>query len=90
MHTIYIHGGPNKILRIDLEEKCLRNFKTFFEGIFIYPYYYSYLLKKLEHFKLCRKKSYGALKIMKIARSKKSPYPKVIYKLFFLSISIAR
>ena len=46
------------------KKKCLRNSKIFFDGVF--PSIYSHL-KKLELSKLCRKKSYGALKILKMA-----------------------
>ena len=61
-----IQGGPKKSLLCHLEEKCLRNSKIFFYGVFLYIY--SHLLKKLELSKLCRKKS---LKILKMACSKK-------------------
>ena len=40
----------------------------FFDGVFFFIY--PHLLKKLEHSKICRKKSYGALKIPKMACSK--------------------
>ena len=52
--AIYLQGGPKKSLWIDLEEKCLRNSKMFFDGVFLSIY--SHLLKKLELLKLCRKK----------------------------------
>ena len=48
-----VQGGPKKSLRIDLEEKCLRNSEIFFDGVFLSIY--SHLLKKLELSKLCRK-----------------------------------
>ena len=40
-----------------------------FDGVFLSIY--SHLLKKLELSRLCRKKSYGALKIPKMAFTKK-------------------
>ena len=52
--SITIQGGPKKSLWCDLEEKCLRNSKIFFDGVFLFIY--SHLLKKLELSKLCRKK----------------------------------
>ena len=52
-----IQGGPKKSLWYDLEEKCLRNSKIFFDGVFLSIY--SHLLKKLELSKLCRKKDIG-------------------------------
>ena len=67
--TIYLQCGSKKSLWCDLEEKCLRNSKIFFDGVF--PSVYSHLVKKLELSKLCRKKGYGALKILKITCSKK-------------------
>ena len=48
----------------------MRNSKIFFDGVFLSIY--SHLLKKLELSKLCRKKGFGALKIRKMASSKKS------------------
>ena len=42
------------VLWIDLEEKGLRNSKIFFDGVFLYLY--THLIKKLEIFKLRRKK----------------------------------
>jgi hypothetical protein len=50
---LYVQGGPKKKLWCDLEEKCLRNSKIFFDGVFLSIYSY---LKKLEISKLCRKK----------------------------------
>ena len=67
-HSNIHTGWSKKSLCCDLEEKCLRNSKMFFDGVFLSIY--SHLLKKLELFKLCRKKSYGALKIPKMAVSK--------------------
>ena len=64
-----VQGGPKKS---DLEEKCLRNFKMFFDGVIII----------IIIFKLCRKKNYGALKIRKMACSKKVTLSKKI--LFFV------
>ena len=46
-----------KKLWCDLEEKCLRNSKIFFHGVFLSIY--SHLLKTLELSKLCRKKVIG-------------------------------
>jgi hypothetical protein len=45
-YTIYIQGGPKKSLWCDLEEKCLRNSKIFFDGVFLSIY--SHIVKKLE------------------------------------------
>ena len=50
---IDIPVGPKKSLWCDLEEKCLRNSKIFFDGVFI-SILYLHLLKKL-----CRKKVMG-------------------------------
>ena len=47
---LHIQGGPKKTLLCDLEEKCLRNSKIFFDGVFLYIY--SHLAKKLELSKL--------------------------------------
>ena len=45
----YIQGGPKKNYGvIYIEEKCLRNSKMFFDGVFLSLY--SHLLKKLELF----------------------------------------
>ena len=52
-----IQGGPKKSLWCDLEEKCWRNSKIFFDGVFLSIY--SHLLKKLEISKLGRKKVIG-------------------------------
>ena len=49
-----IQGGPKKSLWCDLEEKCLRNSKSFFDGVFLSIY--SHLFKKFELSMLCRKK----------------------------------
>ena len=38
--------------KVDLEEKCLRNSKIFFDGVSLSMY--SHLVKKLELSKLCR------------------------------------
>ena len=46
-----------KSLLCDLEEKCLRNSKIFFDGVFLSIYLH--LLKKLELSKLCKKKVTG-------------------------------
>ena len=43
---------------IDLEEKCLRNSKIFFDGVFLSIY--SHLVKKSELSKLRRKKIWGS------------------------------
>ena len=48
-----VQGGPKKSLWCDLEEKCVRNSKIFFDGVFLYIYLHH--LKKLELSKLCRK-----------------------------------
>ena len=47
-------GWSKKSLWNDIEEKCLRNSKVFFGGVFLYIYLH--LLKKLELSKLCRMK----------------------------------
>ena len=39
-----LQGGPKKV--DDLEEKCLRNSKIFFDGVFLSTY--THLLKKLK------------------------------------------
>ena len=49
-----VQGGPKKSLQCDLEEKCLRNSKMFFNGVFLSIH--AHLLKKLELSKLYRKK----------------------------------
>jgi hypothetical protein len=54
LYADYIQGGPKKGLWIDQEEKCLRNSKIFFDGVFLSIY--SHLLKKLELSKLFREK----------------------------------
>ena len=63
-----IQGVTKKSLWCDVEEKCLRNYKIFFDRVFLSVH--SHLLKKFELFKLGRKKSYGALKTLKMACSK--------------------
>jgi hypothetical protein len=55
MYNMYV--GPKKSLWIDLEEKCLRNSKIFFDGVFLSIY--SHLFKNLEFSKLYRKKVIG-------------------------------
>ena len=50
-------GWSKKSLWGDLEEKCLRNSKMVFDGVF--HSVYSHLLKKLELSKSCRKKIMG-------------------------------
>ena len=82
LNSKYLQGGPKKSLWCDLEEKCLRNSKIFFDGVF--PSMYSHLLKKLELFKLCIKKSNGALKILKMACSKKVTLSKKRHIFLFL------
>ena len=59
----------------------LRNSKISFDGVFLSIY--SHLVKKLDLSKLCRKKSYGALKILKMASPKKSFYQKRDISFFF-------
>ena len=49
-----IKVSPKKSFWCDVEEKCLRNSKIFFDGVFLSIY--SHLLKNLELSKLCRKK----------------------------------
>ena len=66
---IHIQGGQKKSLWCDLGEKYWRNSKIFLDGVFLSIY--SHLLKKLELSKLYRKKSNGALKILKMTCSKK-------------------
>ena len=39
-----IQGGSKKVFDVILEEKCLRDYKIFFDGVFLSIY--SYLLKK--------------------------------------------
>ena len=68
---------------MESEEKSLRNSKFMFDGAFLSIY--SHLFKKLELSRLCRKTSYEALKIPKIAFSKKSPYLKISKKKYFIS-----
>ena len=53
----WIQGGPKKSLWIDLAEKCLRNTKIFFDGVFLSIN--SHLFKKLDLSKLHRKKVIG-------------------------------
>jgi hypothetical protein len=53
----HIQGGPKKSLWCDVEEKCLRNSKIFFDGVFLSIY--SHLVKKLKLSKSCRKKVIG-------------------------------
>ena len=52
-----LQGGPKKSLLCDLEEKCLRKSKIFFDGVFLSIY--SHLVKNLELSKLSRKKVMG-------------------------------
>ena len=47
-------GWSKKRLGCDLDEKCLRNSKILFDGVFLFIY--SHLLKKLQLFKFCKKK----------------------------------
>ena len=51
---VHIQSGPKNSLWIDLEEKCLRNSKIFFDGVFLSIY--SHRVKKLELSKSRRKK----------------------------------
>ena len=41
----YLQGGSKKSLRCDLEEKCLRNSKIFFDRVFLSIYSYLKILK---------------------------------------------
>ena len=84
--SMYVQGGPKKSLWCDLEEKCLRKSKIFFYGVFLSIY--SHLLKKLVLFNFCRKKSYGTLKILEMACSKKVTLSKK-ETFFFCSFSIS-
>ena len=52
-----IKSGSKKSLWCDLEEKCLRNSKIFFDGVFLFSFLH--LLKKSGLFKLCIKKVMG-------------------------------
>ena len=54
LRFLEIYRVVQKKLWCDLEEKCFRNSKMFFDGVFLSIY--SYLLKKLELSKLCTKK----------------------------------
>ena len=77
-HTIY--RVVQKKLWCDLEEKCLRNYKIFFDGVFLSIY--SHLLKKLQLSKLYWKKLW-ALKIWKMACSIKVTLSKMRYIFLF-------
>ena len=52
-----VQGGSKKSLWCDLEEKCLRNSKIFFDGVFLSMY--AHLVKKFQLSKLSRKKVMG-------------------------------
>ena len=91
-----VQGGPKKSLRIDLEEKCLRNSKIFFDRVFLSIY--SHLFKKLELSKLCRKQVRLFLNENKwfyllLTFSLTLPFSRkerlVKHKLFFLAKSIS-
>ena len=56
MYIVYT-GWSKKNLLCDLEEKCLRNSKMFFDRVFLSIN--SDLLKKLELLKFCRKNVIG-------------------------------
>ena len=75
---ILIQGGPKIFFWCDIEEKCLKNSKIFFDGVFLSIY--SHLLMKLELSKFCRKKRYRAIQILKMACS--NPV-----RFFFLNLS---
>ena len=85
---MYIQGGPKKSLWCDLEEKFLRNSKIFFDGVLLSIC--SHLLKKLKLSKLCRKKSYGALKILEMACLKKVTLSKKRHIFFLLFLFLLK
>ena len=79
---MWSRGKVFENLWCDVEEKCLKNSKIFFDGVFLSIY--SHLVKKLELSKLHRKKSYGALKILKKVVQKGSLSKKRHIFLFYM------
>ena len=78
--VLLLQGGPKKSLWCDLEERCLRNSKIFFDGVFLSIY--SHLLKKSELSKLRRKKLWVSKNPEKGLFKKSQPIKKDTY--FFI------